>query len=113
MKGFQSGVFLRAKLEKAKALRIEDKCKCKLGILKKCNCGKLSYPDLNIHEKQVVEILDIKNIEEEELVKCARWLEEFKQGEKSSDENESWLYTQVRQLTLCLKIKKTRTKSCP
>ena len=93
MKGFQSGDCIKAKLEKGKTLRIEAKGKCKSN--KDCNCGKVKYPDLNIHEKEVMEILEIKNVEDEELVKCVRWLKEWKEDKESSDEDKTWLYNMV------------------
>ena len=93
MKGFQSGDCIKAKLEKGKEMRKEAKCKCKSN--KDCNCGKVKYPDLNIHEEEVMEILEIKNVEDQELVKCVRWLEEWKQDIESSDEDKTWLYSMV------------------
>lgn len=93
MKGFQSGDCIKAKLEKGKTLRKEAECKCKAG--KECNCGKSKYPDLNTHEAEVMEILEIKDVEDEELMKCVRWLKEWKKDEESNNEEKTWLNTKV------------------
>ena len=74
---------------------MRKEAKCKAG--KECNCEKLKYPDLNIHEKEVMEILEIVNVKEEELAKCVIWLKEWKEIEdkKSNNEEKTWLWLQV------------------
>ena len=54
--------------------------------------GKARNPDLNIHENEIMEVLDIKNLDDEEVENCSQLLKvlkirekhkEFKEGEPS------------------------------
>ena len=80
MRGFHSGDCMKAKLEKSKNLRKEQQCKCKTG--KVCTCKGNKYPDLNIHEKEIMEILEIKDIDVDELKVCTKWLKSLKKLEE-------------------------------
>lgn len=102
MMGFQSGDFIKAKLEKSKNLRNEEQCKCKAD--KVCQCGGKKYPDLNAHEKEIMEILEIKNVDVEELTVCTQWLKDWKQLEDKDStaaldaiqpDKQSWLLNKV------------------
>ena len=44
---------------------------------------------------EVMEILEIKDVEDEELMKCVRWLKEWKKDEESNNEEKTWLNTKV------------------
>ena len=65
IEGFYSGACLQAKLELGKQLRKESQCKCKAGQ----TCGKPKYPELNEHEKDVMDILEVKELTDMELVR--------------------------------------------
>ena len=65
MEGFHSGACLQAKLELGKQLHKESQCKCKPNL--KCTCGKLKYPELNEHEKDVMDILEVNEMSDTEL----------------------------------------------
>ena len=101
MLGFQSGDCIKAKLEKAKNLRKENQCNCKAD--KVCKCRKQKYPDLNVHEKEIMEILEINDVGDEELTVCIRWLKAWKKLEDKNSKTaldaikpDSWLYNKVR-----------------
>ena len=53
--GFRSEYCIKAKVEKGKELRRKNQCKCK--VKWDCKCDKPKCAKLNIHEKQVLEIL--------------------------------------------------------
>ncbi len=74
--GFQSDLCLKKILEDAKKLR-----------------GGNQYADLNIHEKEIMEILQIDEISDEELDLCIS----FHLG-KNETKSESWLYKKVLKL---------------
>ena len=77
MQGFQSGDVLKVKLEKAKKLR-----------------SKNFYADLNKHETEVMEILDVKDIDEETLSQCIELHKDYlNTGRKG--EHSTWLFDQV------------------
>ena len=67
MEGFHSGACLQAKLELCKQLRKDNQCKCKSNI--KCTCGKPKHPELNKHEKEVMDILEVGEMSDDELVR--------------------------------------------
>ena len=67
MVGFQSNECLQAKLELGKHLRKECQCKCKPNL--ECTCGKLKYPELNRHEKEVMDILEVNKMSDTELAR--------------------------------------------
>ena len=113
MRGFQSGDCIKAKLEKSKNMRKEQQCKCKTG--KVCTCKGNKYPDLNVHEKEIMEILEIKDIDVDELKVCTQWLKSLKKLEESDSkvssdmiqpDIQSWLLDKVicRFITLISKI---------
>ena len=76
--GFQSDLCLKKILEDAKKLR-----------------GGNQYADLNIHEKEIMEILQIDEISDEELDLCIS----FHLG-KNETKSESWLYKKVLKLLI-------------
>ena len=94
-KGFQSEDCIKAKLEKAKIFRKENQCKCK--IKEKCKCEKPKYTELNAHEKDVMELLNIKHIDEKELSKCKELIKDWKDNDdsKGTEEIDSWLFNKV------------------
>ena len=117
IQGFQSKDCIKAKLEKGKNLRREQRCKCK--TLNVCDCGKVRYPDLNIHENDVMELLDIKKIKVEDIEKCSQLLKVLKIREKNKEVTdgkptkarkqkleevlgESWLFSKVNILNSSL-----------
>ena len=67
MEGFHSGSCLQAKLELGKQLRKDSQCKCKPNL--KCTCGKPKYVQLNGHEKDVINILEVKEMSDTELAR--------------------------------------------
>jgi hypothetical protein len=67
MVGFKSNECLQAKLELGKQLRKESQCKCKPNL--KCTCGKLKSPELNGHEKDVMDILEVNEMSDTELAR--------------------------------------------
>ena len=67
MEGFHSGACLQAKLELGKQLRKESQCKCK--PILKCTCGKLRYSELNEHEKDIMDILEVNKMSDTELAR--------------------------------------------
>ena len=94
MNGFDSKDCLNEKFEKGKELRNEEKCECKINI--KCRCSKQKYPELNIHEKDIMSILEIPEISTEELAKCINHLKEVKRrGKIQEEDNDSWLFEKV------------------
>ena len=96
MEGFQSEDCLKAKLEKGKQLRKEMQCKCKSEADTECTCGKVKYPELNTHEEDVMEILDIKDITEEELIKSTELLKNINKDAKSDlNKGDTWLFHKV------------------
>ena len=96
MEGFQSEDCLKAKLEKGKQLRKEMQCKCKSEPDTECTCGKVKYPELNTHEKDVMEILDIKDITGEELLKSTELLKNINKDTKSVvNKGDTWLFHKV------------------
>ena len=76
MKGFHSEDCLRSEMAKGKTVRSNNKCQCKAKI--KCTCGKAKYPELNDNEKNVMDILDIKDIEKTRLERCAELFDNMK-----------------------------------
>ena len=76
MNGFQSGDCLQAKIDKGKQLRKDLQCNCKHKT--ECKCGKPKNAELNDHEKDVMEILDIEDMKDEELKKCTQLLHHYK-----------------------------------
>ena len=100
MEGFQSEDCLKAKLEKGKQLRKENQCNCKSKANTECTCGKVKYPELNTHEKSVMEILDIKDITEEELFKSTELLKAWKininkDAKSNVNRGDTWLFNKV------------------
>ena len=112
--GFQSKDCIKAKLENGKNLRQEKQCSCKPRNM--CDCGKERYPDLNIHENDVMELLEIKKLDDEEIDNCCQLLKALKikeikkkdtDGEPSKakkqkvekSEGESWLFSKVNSTT--------------
>ena len=112
--GFQSKDCIKAKLEKCKNLRGEKQCRCKPKNV--CDCGKVRYPDLNIHENDVMELLDIKKLDDEEIDNCCQLLKALKIREIKKEDNdgepikakkqkveksegESWLFSKVNSTT--------------
>ena len=108
--GFQSEDCIKAKLKSGKNVRKEKQCKCKLKDV--CSCGRERYPELNIHENDIMELLDIRKLEDEEIEKCSQLLNVLKIREtdkKATDcgqtkamkqkveevEGESWLFSKV------------------
>ena len=67
MEGFNSGDCLQAKLDLGKQRRKDSQCKCKVN--QTCTCGKPKYPELNKHETDVMDILDVKEISDDELAR--------------------------------------------
>ena len=104
MEGFQSNDCLKAKLELVKTLRKENQCQCK----KDCICGKAKYSAPNVHEKETLEILDCRDVTEEDIEICTQLLKDFKLTEAKTtapkakkqkvecdaDKN-SWLFKKV------------------
>ena len=76
MKGFHSEDCLRSEMEKGKSVRSNNKCQCKAKF--ECTCGKAKYPELNDNEKNVMDILDIKDIEKTRLERCAELFDNMK-----------------------------------
>ena len=112
--GFQSKDCIKAKLESGKNLRQDKQCRCKPKNV--CDCGKVRYPDLNRHENDVMELLDIKKLDDEEIDNCCQLLKALKikeikkkdtDGEPSKakkqkvekSEGESWLFSKVNSTT--------------
>ena len=62
MEGLHSGSCLQAK-----QLRKYSQCKCKSNL--KCTCGKLKYPELNEHEKNMMDILEAREMTNNELAR--------------------------------------------
>ena len=104
MEGFQSNDCLKAKLELVKKLRKENQCLCK----KDCICGKAKYPAPNVHENEVLEILDCRDVTDEEIDICTQLLKHFKLTEAKTTaskakkqkveyeaDNNSWLFKKV------------------
>ena len=78
MQGFQSGDVLKVKLEKGTKLR-----------------SKNVYAELNKHEKEVMEILGIKDIAEDTLAQCIQLHKDYlNTGRKG--EHSTWLFDQVK-----------------
>jgi hypothetical protein len=67
IEGFQSGDCIKAKLELGKQLRKDSQCKCRSN--QTCTCGKPRYPELNVHEKDVLDILEVGEISDNELAR--------------------------------------------
>ena len=65
MEGFHSGNCLQAKVNLGKQLREEIQCKCK--PIKTCTCGKPKHPELNVHEKEIIDILGAGEMTDKEL----------------------------------------------
>ena len=115
--GFQSKDCIKAKLEKGKNFRKEKECRCKHN--RACHCEKERFPDLNTHENDVMELLDIKKLDDEEIDNCSQLLKdlkirennrEVKEGEPTKAkkqkveafEGESWLFSKVNTLSLTM-----------
>ena len=105
LEGFQSNDCLKAKLELVKKLREENQCQCK----KDCTCGKAKYPALNVHEKEALEILDCRDVTDEEIELCTQLLKVFKLTETKTatpkakkqkveheTEKKGWLFNKVK-----------------
>ena len=67
MEGFNSGDCLQAKLELGKQLRKDSQCKCKTSQI--CTCGKPKHPELNVHEEDVMDILEVEDISDDEIAR--------------------------------------------
>ena len=80
MEGFQSNDCLKAKLELVKQLREDSQCQCK----KDCICGKAKYAAPNVHEKEALEILDCRDVTDEEIEICTQLLQDFKLTEDNT-----------------------------
>ena len=102
MEGFQSNDCLKAKFELAKQLRLDSQCTCKSD----CICGKPKYSALNVHEKEALEILDCRDVSDEEIKICTQLLKDFKLTEakrtvsktktqETKTGNSSWLFNKV------------------
>ena len=104
MEGFQSNDCLKAKLEQIKKLREDSQCQCK----KNCRCGKPKYSAPNVNEREILEILDCRDVTDEEIEKCTQLLNDFKlteakttapKAKKQKVEYEteecSWLFNKV------------------
>ena len=74
MEGFYSWACLGAKLELGKQERKGSQCQCKTD----CNCKKEKFAALNDHEMEVLEILDFKDDNREEIEICTQLLKAFK-----------------------------------
>ena len=79
--GFQSDMCLRDKLDKCKNMRNEDK-----------KGSNLSYPDLNRHELDVMEMLDIEHLSDVDLVEIINQHESKVLGRVVEDS--SWIVSQ-------------------
>ena len=91
--GFNSKDCIKAKVEKGKNLRIDQQCKCKPKNV--CDCGKEKFPGMNIHENDVMELLDIKKLDDKEIENCSQLLKVLKT-------RESMLFSKVNILNLFL-----------
>ena len=113
--GFQSKDCIKAKLDKGKNLRKEKECRCKHN--RACHCEKERFPDLNIHENNVMELLDVKKLDDEEIDNCSQLLKDLKIRENNKEvkkgellkakkqkvealDGESWLFSKVNTLSL-------------
>ena len=67
MEGFHSGNCLQAKVNLGKQLREENQCKFKPN--QTCTCGKLKHPELNVHEKEIIDILGAQEMNDNELAR--------------------------------------------
>ena len=67
MEGFQSRDCLQAKHELGKQLRKDIQCKCKSNL--KCTCGTPKYPELNKHEKELLKILEVGDMNDDVLAR--------------------------------------------
>ena len=77
MQGFQSSSCIQEKIDKSKKARNKD-----------------PFASLNKHEKHIMEILDIKDIDEDKLIQCITEHKEFvKNGVQNK--NPSWLFSKV------------------
>ena len=105
--GFQSKNYLKPKLEESKHLRRKQQCTAK----NLCNCGKVRYPDLNIFEKDIMELLDIRALDDKEIDICCQLLKDLKSRENTREvpdgeptkveelHGESWLFSKVNLTT--------------
>ena len=65
--GFYSGDCLQAKLDLGKHQRYDSECKCEYNL--KFTCEKPKYPELNVHEKEVMEILEVREMSDKMLLR--------------------------------------------
>ena len=67
MEGFHSGACLQAKLKLGKQLRKDSQCNCKAN--EECECGKPKYPELNVHEREIMLILEVNEMRDDEFLR--------------------------------------------
>jgi hypothetical protein len=67
LEGFHSGNCLQAKVDLGKQLRKDNLCKCKPN--QTCTCGKSKHLELNVHEIEVMDILEASKINDNELAR--------------------------------------------